>query len=85
MKIVYFYSWGCTLLKKTYKLIQPTIIALKTTEIERTIFLTYLEYIPLPKAAKKTGINRKTTTNIKLRAINLEGEHLKASLPLPTI
>jgi len=60
-------------------------MALKTTEIERAIFLTHLEYVPLPKAAKKTGINRKTATNIKLRATNLEGERLKAGLPPPTI
>jgi len=60
-------------------------MAPQTTEIERAIFLTHLEYVSLPEAARKAGINRKTATNIKLRAANLEIEHIEAGLPPPTI
>ena len=47
-------------------------MAPETSNLNRTIFLTYLQYVSIAKAARKSGIYRKIATNIKNRAVKIE-------------
>jgi len=60
-------------------------MAPQTTEIDRAVFLTHLQYVHCAEAVRKAGINSKAVIKIKERASELEVQHAKASLPLPTI
>jgi hypothetical protein len=60
-------------------------MAPQTTDVNKAVFLTHLQYVGLAEAAQKSGIHRKTATNIKNRAAEIEIQLLEAGLSLPTI
>ena len=57
----------------------------QTSDIDKAVFLTHLQYVSLAEAARKSGIHRKTATNIKNRAAEIEIQLLEAGLSPPTI
>jgi hypothetical protein len=60
-------------------------MAPQTTDIEKAVFLTHLQYVYIAEAARRAGLNTKIATNIKNRAAELEIQHAEAGLPPPTI
>ena len=60
-------------------------MAPQTSDLNRAVFLTHLQYVGIAKAAHKSRIYRKTATNIKNRAAKIEIQHAEASLPPPII
>jgi hypothetical protein len=55
-------------------------MAPQTTDIEKAVFLTHLQYVHIAEAARRAGLNTKTATNIKNRAAELEIQHAEAGL-----
>jgi hypothetical protein len=60
-------------------------MAPQTSELDRAVFLTHLQYVGIAEAVRKSRIHRKTATNIKNRAAKIEIQLAEAGLPPLTI
>ena len=55
------------------------------SDIEKAAFLVHLQYVHQAEAARRAGLKKQTTNDLKIRADALKAEHAKKGLPPPTL
>jgi hypothetical protein len=55
------------------------------TDIDKAVFLTHLLYVHQAEAARRAGLAKSTTTDIKNAAANVQIRYNEQGLPPPTI
>ena len=56
-----------------------------TTDVDKAVFLTHLLYVHQAEAARKAGLAKQTTTNIKNAAADIQIRYHEEGLPEPSI